>query len=232
MRARLITTAIALSLVAAACGGDSDTADPSTSTSLAVTTTTTGSPPTSTTVPPATSTTATTTTTTTTVAPTTTTTTVPTRYVVTDPSIFPAESLPGSNGASGSGCTPGAGDLPSGVWYGTIRATRPGSLDFDLACFYFGEIAWEIAAEVGEQANNDYWIVNENPALRTVPVAAKAMVWSIPANLTDEMVSLFYESEWPPDWERAYAECPGDGCGVWLYINAGVVDEIVEQYVP
>jgi hypothetical protein len=151
---------------------------------------------------------------------------------VLDPSIFPAEPLAGSNGAAGSGCSPGAGDLPGGVWYGTVVSAERGSIQFDLACFYFGEIAWEVAAEVGEEANNDYWIVNDNPTLRTVPVAATAVVWSIPPDLSEDLIPLLYISEWPPDWSRAYASCPGEGCGVWLYVNDGVVDEIVEQYVP
>ena len=145
--------------------------------------------------------------------------------------LFPADPLPGSDGASGSGCAPGAGPLPSGIWYGHILAAAPGAIEFDLACFYFGEIAWEVAAGVGEEANNDYWIVNDNRLLRTVPLDAEAVVWSIPGDLTD-LQPLRYDTEWPPDWERAYAECPGEFCGVWLYVNDGVVTEIVEQYVP
>ena len=47
-----------------------------------------------------------------------------------------------------------------------------------------------------------------------------------------DLQPLRYDTEWPPDWERAYAECPGEFCGVWLYVNDGVVTEIVEQYVP
>ena len=74
--------------------------------------------------------------------------------------LFPADPLPGSEGASGSGCAPGAGPLPSGIWYGHILAAAPGAIEFDLACFYFGEIAWEVAAGVGEEANNDYWKPN------------------------------------------------------------------------
>ena len=221
MSRRLVIAIAALILAAGACSTGSGTEAATTSTTPAAPTTTTStstSQTTTTTVPPTSSTT-------TSVA------SEPGRFVVLDPSIFPADPLPGSDGASGSGCAPGAGDLPGGVWYGTIVSAEPGSIEFDLACFYFGEIAWEVAAAVGEEANNDYWIINDNPALRTVPVAAKAVVWSIPADLSD-LVPLSYLTEWPPDWQRAYAACPGEFCGVWLYVNHGVVDEIVEQYVP
>ncbi|MBT8164947.1 MAG: hypothetical protein KJP22_10055 [Acidimicrobiia bacterium] len=238
MGTRSIALSLCIAMAATACADDaasetSTTPLPATSTTLTPTSTTTGVPATTTSATSTTSTTAATTSTS--VAATTTSTTTPptaTRFVVLDPSIFPAEPLPGSDGASGSGCSPGAGDLPGGVWYGTIVSVGPGSLQFDLACFYFGEIAWEVAAAEGEEANNDYWIVNDNPTLRTVPVAAKAVVWSIPPDLTEELLPLLYLTEWPPDWDRAYAACPGEYCGVWLYVNDGVVDEIVEQYVP
>ena len=57
------------------------------------------------------------------------------------------------------------------------------------------------------------------------------MVWSIPGDLGD-LVPLSFSTDWPPDWTRAYSECPGEGCGVWLYINQGIATELVEQYVP
>ena len=111
-----------------------------------------------------------------------------------------------------------------------MLATHPTAIDFDLACFYFGDIAWEKAAEVGEEAPNDVWIVNQNPKLRSVLVASDATVWSIVGDPTEGHRGVAF-TDWPvsPD---TYVPCPGEFCGVWLYVNGGVATEIVEQYLP
>lgn len=38
-------------------------------------------------------------------------------------------------------------------------------------------------------------------------------------------------ADWPTQ-SAGYLPCPGAGCGVWLYINGGVVDAVVEQWLP
>lgn len=38
-------------------------------------------------------------------------------------------------------------------------------------------------------------------------------------------------ADWPVD-PTGYTPCPGDFCGVWLFVNGGEVTEILEQYVP
>ncbi|MDH3607213.1 MAG: hypothetical protein OER12_09485 [Acidimicrobiia bacterium] len=230
MSTRVIALLAVMGLILAACG-DGDTSDPlATTTSVSAPTTTavattTTLPDTTTTAPATTSTT----------VPATTTTTRPPPpaggYVVVEASIFPAEPLPNSGGAGGSGCAPGPGELPDGIWYGTVLAANGDSVDFDLACFYFGDIAYEIGAAAGVEVYNDYFISDENPAIRTVPVGGQAMVWSIPGDLGD-LVPLSFATDWPPDWQRAYSECPGEFCGMWLYINQGTATELVEQYVP
>ncbi len=30
----------------------------------------------------------------------------------------------------------------------------------------------------------------------------------------------------------AFQECPSDHCAAWVYVNDGVVTELVEQYLP
>ncbi|MEN8040417.1 MAG: hypothetical protein ABFR95_02840 [Actinomycetota bacterium] len=134
-----------------------------------------------------------------------------------------------TDGASGSGCSPGAGSLPSGVWFGYVTAGNPTSLQFDLACWYFGDLAWEIADTYGDTAENDYYIVNQNPTLRTVPVASGAVVHHIdPASIGHDPISY-------PDWllePAGYLTCPFDFCPLWLYVNDGEITEILEQYVP
>lgn len=162
---------------------------------------------------------------TTTTEPTTTTVSV---HYATDPSFYPPESMSGDD-ASGSGCSPGAGSLPAGVWFGYVTAGNATSVQFDLACWYFGEIAWDVAATYGDTAENDYYVVNQNRALRSVPVTTGAIVHHI------DPVSIGLDPIPYPDWllgPPGYLECPFGFCPLWLYVNDGEVTEIVEQYVP
>ena len=150
-------------LAIAACDSSSTTENtvaPPTSVAVDSTAATTVPPTTTvattTTVAPTTTTTPTTTTmaasATTTTAATTTTTGGP--YVVGAPELYPLTPLPGSDGAGGSGCAPGAGPLPDGVWFGYVSSIGATSVEFDLACFYFGDIAYTEGAEDGEEVNN------------------------------------------------------------------------------
>jgi hypothetical protein len=210
------------------CATTSDSgAEVSTSTSIASETATTSTAllPASTTVTEPATTSTTTAAATTTTVPETTTTTV--YYVVTG-TLYPPDAVDGT-GASGSGCAPGSGSLPAGVWFGYASAGNATSVQFDLACWYFGDLAWEIADTYGETAENDYYIVNENPTLRTVPVAPGAVVHHIdPMSIGHDLISY-------PDWllePQGYLMCPFEFCPLWLYVNDGVVTEILEQYAP
>ena len=164
----------------------------------------------------------------TTTAPTTTT-TLGGPYVVGVPELYPFTPLPGSDGAGGSGCAPGAGPLPDGVWFGYVGAIGAASVEFDLACFYFGDIAYTKGAEDGEEVNNDYYVRNVNPTLRTPSVAMPATVYEIESTSVGFLTVPFVD--WPFD-PAGYIACPSDWCGVWLFVNGGEVTEILEQYVP
>ena len=209
----------------------------STDSTIAVSSTST--PPETTTEPPATTTTTAATATTvattaTTAAPTTTTTAATTTttagpYEVGVPEFYPLAPLAGSGGAAGSGCSPGAGPLPDGVWFGYVVGKSAADIDFDLACFYFGDIAYTEGAADGEEVNNDYYVRNVNPTLRTIPVAPTSAVWEIETGSVGFLNVPF--SGWPLD-PAGYIACPSDWCGVWLLVNGGDVTEILEQYVP
>ncbi len=237
---RAVGLLVLMALVASCAGPAVSTSPPSTEPGTSSVPNTTASVATTagTSATDGSSTTSTSTTTTTTVSGTTTTTTVSGTTTTTsgpyrfdDPArLTPPDPLPGSEGAAGSGCAPGTDHLPDGVWYGYVEAIHAAAVDFDLACFYFGDIAWDKAAEVGEEAPNDVWIVNQNPRIRSVPVAADATVWSITGDPTAGHQPVAF-SDWPvaPD---TYVPCPGEFCGVWLYVNGGVATEIVEQFLP
>ena len=209
----------------------------STDSTIAVSSTST--PPETTTEPPAATTTTaaiatTVAATATTAAPTTTTTAATTTtsaglYEVGVPEFYPLAPLPGSGGAAGSGCSPGAGPLPDGVWFGYVVGKSAADIDFDLACFYFGDIAYTEGAADGEDVNNDYHVRNVNPTLRTIPVAPTSAVWEIETGSVGFLNVPF--SRWPLD-PAGYIACPSDWCGVWLFVNGGDVTEILEQFVP
>lgn len=195
-------------------------------TTVATTTSVTAAPVTSTTLPTSTTAPATTTTagTTTTAATTT------TRYEAGTPTLFPLASLPGSGGAAGSGCSPGSQALPDGAWFGFVVARDGSAVEFDLACLYFGDIAYEKGAGAGEEVANDYFLSNVNPSLRSITIAGDVPVFEIDATQPDVFLTVPF-ADWPID-PNLYVACPDTFCGVWLYVNDGTVTEIVEQYFP
>ena len=212
-RAGLLALCLSVSLVAAACGGDDDAAA------------TTAAPVTSL---PASSTTATTATTTT--AP-------PFRHHNHCDADHTTHRRPTTTTidtntlASGSGCTPGTGDLPDGEWFGLVADASAGEVEFDLACWFTGDAAIAASAEDGEESPppNDYYVRNTNPALRTISVADDAqVVWL--ANVGDPASELTIAY---PGWlvER---EVRGVDLqpGVWITIVGGEAVRILEQYVP
>ncbi len=122
--------------------------------------------------------------------------------------------------ASGSGCTPGDGaDLPDGWWYGTIAGMPAATVDLDLACYYVGAAAEEIAESRGDEVNNDYYVVNDNDTVRTLTVDQAATASCV--DLTGGLMRL----------ECALYDVQGEWA-VWLRVQGGVVDRIVEQYAP
>lgn len=217
---RRLLLLVVLALVVSACGDDTGS---DTTTTVSETTTTTTAAITTTTEAAATTTSTTMVTTTTGAGGTTT----------TPPSRTPPDPFEEStDGAAGSGCAPGSSTLPDGYWFGFAHEVSETTVTFDLACFYFGDIAWEKAAEQGDEAPNDFWIGNENPNLRVVDVAPNTTVWRIPPDI-EALQPLAYFTEWPlPEAEFSYTPCPGDFCTVWLETTDGVVTEIVEQYIP
>ena len=118
----------------------------------------------------------------------------------------------------GSGCSPTGDDLPDGWWYGRLDGAVTSETTFDLACYYTGAAAEEEAAARGDEVNNDFYVVNDNPAVRTVRVEQTPRHRaSKPAVSGTAACSL---SDVNGDW------------AVWLRVQDGEIDRIVEQYAP
>jgi hypothetical protein len=153
-------------------------------------------------------------------------------FLVQLPEMRPVLFSPSADGAEASGCSPGSGPLPDGVWFGFLTARDATSVTFDLACSYYGSTASEKAAEDGEPVfsvnGTDHYLRNRKSTTRTVPVAWSAVVYQV------SVVTGKYETRafnaWP-DQPAGYQLCPSRQCGVWLYVNQGMITEIQEDWL-
>lgn|GEM_PF-1295270 len=107
----------------------------------------------------------------------------------------------------GSGCSPGSGPLPDGVWFGYIDAVSVTAIDFDLACF--------MACDHG----TGFTIRNDNPAVRNVDVREGAVVVFQNPDGEDwlESFDVFRQHEEADLHTRR-----------WIYINDGTISHIVQ----
>lgn len=224
---RRLVLPIVLLLVVAACGDDEAVI-------------TTSLPSSTTTQPPPTTTVPTTTMPVTTVPPQTTTVVVPVTstapftegpYVIEAAGLYPPPVLAQSEGPNGSGCVPGSNTvIPDGIWYGYVLSTTGTAITFDMACWFWGDIAYVEGAKDNVEVNNDYYVRNQNPLTFQVPIGPGAtMYWlnNVGGNFEPEPMPM---ADWPGPGEMW--PCPGEDCGVWLYINNGVITEAIEQYRP
>lgn len=136
------------------------------------------------------------------------------------------------------GPTPEA-ELEDGRHFGSIRSidAETQTMRFDLAYFLTGEEANEAAAEHGDEVPvpNDYYIVNDNPRLRTLDVDPGVEVWVIDwANCCDPVegeiqpfVDAFATRHHP--WNALYQ---GRQAPYWVTVKDGLVVKIEVQYLP
>jgi hypothetical protein len=148
----------------------------------------------------------------------------------------------GSTAAGATGTTGTAAELEDGRHFGRIEAIdASGSMTFDLAYFYTGDEANDVAAEHGDETPvpNDYYIVNDNPKLRTLAIAPDAEIRVFDWNrCCDRHVSLdmetFADVMANPDGfvEQDGRLYYGQASPYWITVDGGVVTEIEEQYLP
>jgi hypothetical protein len=106
-------------------------------------------------------------------------------------------------------------------------------LTFDLAYFYTGDKANEVAASRGDEVPvpNDVYIVNDNPKLRTYPIASSVLVRYIPNGSVlkkgdigafEQAVNGTAQTDYP---DMRYT-------GWWIVLNNGQVSSITQQFLP
>lgn len=155
----------------------------------------------------------------------------------------PGEHLP----ADGSSDVPVAGsELVEGDYFAVLTGVdvAAGTVDVDVAVFYSGQAAVEyLATHHPEQENpppNGYWIANDSPVVRTLPLADDVRVWDW-CRLADG--GLGFAERTPAEWAAAPAmgeqSCdagPALGRGgdevYWLQVRGGVVERVIGQYLP
>jgi hypothetical protein len=128
----------------------------------------------------------------------------------------------------GSGCDPGAGELPDGRWFGTIASLSDETLELDVACWFIGEDAVLAAEEDGQESPppNDYYVRDESSDVSTAEIAPDA-------------TAVFYPTGSPEGETGTVADLAAAGeargaypYGVWVEVSGGLVVGVEEQWVP
>jgi hypothetical protein len=132
-------------------------------------------------------------------------------------------------------------ELKDGRHFGFIKSvdleTAPQTLAFDLAYRLVGEEANQAAAERGYETpvENDYFIVNDNPKLRTLPLSPDAEILLIDWNrCCDALVTVdperFQAFFGHPKYSSLHPQ--GEFSQYWVTVAGGTVVKIEEQYRP
>jgi hypothetical protein len=131
--------------------------------------------------------------------------------------------------------------LPDGRSFGYIKTMSASNrtLSFDLAQFLEGDAADRAAAEdgaiaPGEQVENDYYIRNQNPRLRTLTYTPDVRIRVVgdPPDLVDGELSAFVDSFSQDNVEFGPGRYRGSHTQYWLTVQGGVVTKIEELYLP
>ncbi|MEO8475806.1 MAG: hypothetical protein ABI572_02000 [Actinomycetota bacterium] len=134
---------------------------------------------------------------------------------------------------------PASDALPDGRYYVYATAVSTSStgpaLTFDLAYFLRGEAANEAAGEHGGEVPvpNDYYIVNDNPTLRTMPLSPDGIVRYVPEGTCCHLKAGDLDA-----WSAAVngtdqKDYPNmEHWGWWIRVTDGEIVRIAQQWVP
>lgn len=114
----------------------------------------------------------------------------------------------------------------------TQRENESTTVRFDLAYFYRGARADQEAAERGDEVVNDYYIVNDNPRLRTLRLADDVEVAYIPESACCELQPGNIDAWLEGVLETDPTDYPGTNVPWWFTVEGGEITRIVQQYLP
>ena len=130
-----------------------------------------------------------------------------------------------------------AGDLGDGRHFVYATSATSTTLTFDLAYFLTGDDANAASAEHGGEVPvpNDYYIVNDNPVLRTLPVSPSVVVRYIPTSAVDQVqlqpgnypaftgaVNRTVQTDYPDMSSAPW----------WITVTGGQIVKIQQQFLP
>jgi len=130
--------------------------------------------------------------------------------------------------ADGSGCAPGPGPLPDGVWYGQVTAFGDGSLSFNLICRYSGERA----DAHPESSGTDHVFVDDSSLIRQVPVAPEAAFHLLADLGTPDSQTPVAPTDVPAFLaaDPGRAAFPDAGVQGWVLVEDGRLRELLEPW--
>jgi hypothetical protein len=112
------------------------------------------------------------------------------------------------------------------------RANGSVRVRFDLAYFYTGARAASEAAEHGDEVTDGYYIVNDNPRLRTLPLADNVEVEYVPVGACCDLqpgnIDVWLESI----NETNQTDYAGRDVPWWFTVEGGLITRIEQQYLP
>jgi len=114
----------------------------------------------------------------------------------------------------------------------TPRENGSTRVRFDLAYFYQGQRADREAAERGDEVVSGHYIVNDNPRLRTLPLADDVEVEYIPSSQCCELQSGDIDAWVEAVLETNPTDYPGTNVPWWFTVEDGEITRIEQQYLP
>lgn len=165
------------------------------------------------------------------------------RAQTTSPSVTPSQT-PGPSGSSEPSASvtpePSVSESPAledghhfvYVKNASRRANGSTRVRFDLAYFFTGAKAEAAAADHGDEVVDGYYIVNDNPRVRTLPLADEVEVEYVPMSNCCELQQGNVDA-----WlEAVLATNPTDYAGTnvpwWFTVEGGEITRIEQQYLP
>ena len=107
----------------------------------------------------------------------------------------------------------------------------PARVRFDLVYWYTGDEAEEVAAEHGTEATNGYYIENDNPRLRTLPLAEEVEVTYVPEGQCCELQPGDVDAWLESILQTEQTDYPED-VPWWITVESGQITRIEQQFLP
>ena len=107
----------------------------------------------------------------------------------------------------------------------------PARVRFDLVYWYTGDQAEEVAAQHGTEATNGYYIENDNPRLRTLPLAEEVEVTYVPEGRCCEPQPGDVDAWLGSILATEQTDYPED-VPWWITVEGGQITRIEQQFLP